>query len=785
MTSHHLSLSQRPLIAWSWLMAWCLLSVAHTAQSIIFSGFTQVPGDPGDARFNNFTLEHIYAWLTTGAYSLWSPGIFHPTLNALAYSDNHFGTAFLYILPRLAGFDIMGSFQLWMLACCALNALTMSLVLKRWGTPALIIGPLVFLSTSSNALLQQIGHPQVLPLFSVVLTLHFWMRTLWRPRPVTFMLFILSYTYMHLCYMYYGALGTFIILFMLISTFLVSSARKKYLLFLTRRTWASPAITLGSILACLIVLSLVYLPYALHASAQGTRSMSEIQHYAPDIGSWFSAGSHNYLFPSLRLARDNASFGETSLFIGFLPYILTAFLLTAPLLSRPRHLSSSMKISISCGLSFLFCMLFFTTWTNGSEGGFWWLAETLDAFRAFRAFGRIILPMTCLLALFIGLSLRNYSGISRPTHVIFAILLSLSVIENLNIGQPSFSKKEFTKRADNIAHTWNTTRPHQDILCLAVGDVQPFYVTNLDAWHAALLLRKSTLNGYSGNCPPSHHDFQMHLDTHRAKRLISSLDISPDNVFITNKYDIEAIDRENAHKSHITTSFTRLSAKTGNSISVPSLFHNRFCSTIDDPDVFCSYRIYDMDGHEISSPPSVRTRLPNNFPGDNTPFALTISSPLEPGIYQAKLSLVREGVLWYRDAVDQGSTISILVDSLAATTNPTALTVSLKDDATITCSPGSKFEISVEILNLTGTQVGHPDSRLNMGYRHVRPPVSKPTPRTPFPILDPYEHRSVPIAIVAPDKIGSYLVQISPVYEGICWVHDTGGKGALVTLKVK
>ena len=61
-----------------------------------FAGFTAVPGGLGDPRFNAFVLEHVYRWALGLEPSLWSPRIFFPFEDALAFSDSHLGTAAVY-----------------------------------------------------------------------------------------------------------------------------------------------------------------------------------------------------------------------------------------------------------------------------------------------------------------------------------------------------------------------------------------------------------------------------------------------------------------------------------------------------------------------------------------------------------------------------------------------------------------------------------------------------------------------------------------------------------------
>src|SRR5512137_326545 len=65
-----------------------------------------VPGDLGDARFNNYVLEHFYRFITglTGDY--WNAPFFFPFQRTMAFSDNLLGSAPFYALFRWAGLDM-------------------------------------------------------------------------------------------------------------------------------------------------------------------------------------------------------------------------------------------------------------------------------------------------------------------------------------------------------------------------------------------------------------------------------------------------------------------------------------------------------------------------------------------------------------------------------------------------------------------------------------------------------------------------------------------------------
>ena len=63
-----------------------------------------IPGDLGDGRFNNYILEHVHNFFCGNA-DFWNSGFMYPEPNIITYSDNLSGTAPIYSIFRLTGFD--------------------------------------------------------------------------------------------------------------------------------------------------------------------------------------------------------------------------------------------------------------------------------------------------------------------------------------------------------------------------------------------------------------------------------------------------------------------------------------------------------------------------------------------------------------------------------------------------------------------------------------------------------------------------------------------------------
>src|SRR5271168_4027072 len=80
---------------------------------VVLPGITHgnMPGNTGDARFNEYLLEHFHLWISGKVDSYWNADFFFPFPQTIAFSDNHLGNAFIYAGFRALGFDREDSFR--------------------------------------------------------------------------------------------------------------------------------------------------------------------------------------------------------------------------------------------------------------------------------------------------------------------------------------------------------------------------------------------------------------------------------------------------------------------------------------------------------------------------------------------------------------------------------------------------------------------------------------------------------------------------------------------------
>ena len=118
-------------ILFYWLLTVLLLVFGYWSIAIkpLGQNLSRIQGDLGDARLNNYILEHDYLWLTGKEKSLLDAPFFYPYPKTVAYSENHFGSMLFYSAFRSMGLDRETAFQYWFLLGYLLCLITAVMVL--------------------------------------------------------------------------------------------------------------------------------------------------------------------------------------------------------------------------------------------------------------------------------------------------------------------------------------------------------------------------------------------------------------------------------------------------------------------------------------------------------------------------------------------------------------------------------------------------------------------------------------------------------------------------------
>lgn len=639
-------------------------AVFHAGQCIFL--WNGIPGDLADARLVNCILEHVHQWMR-GYTNLFSPGQFYPVQGTLVYSDSHFGTALFYAFFRSLGLSMESAYQGWLLTVLTANASALAFLLHRLKVSPWIGSPLVVFGTASFALVYKTGHSQILPMFAFIISLSFFIQFLRNADARALAWSVLWFGYQNACYFYHGyfMLIIFAVLFALFACFQLGRNWARSVIASCKENWRFLVVALA---ITLIVVAALYYPYAVFSRAAGTRPFEELVQLAPNPGAWFSASSYSAFYPHQTFYKPRANLGEHTLFAGWL--ILGALLFGAGLAFRRRH---DKDVVFGCVLAGA-CVVIAAGFTSWGDPGNLYLkvAEMVPSMRAFRSFSRIAYLLIVLEAAAAALLLNAFYRSSRSAGPkILALVLAFAIsIESLSLGQSHYLKSVSEARASALARAWQAAgdRP---ILIFAPGFTnQEGVFINTDCWQAALRTHRRSVNGYSGNEPPTHAAFLRALTVEQAAALLDRFHIPRSDVSLVTDWSAKDKDllgvRAYHPPDHIVpiTTIREIRCAPGETTSVPVVVESQAKEVLDCRllNINASYRIYDASGAQVADLPSARVPVPTMHPGQSFPVTMPIRAPSRPGNYRVTLSMVHEGVAWWEDLGFTGSTLSLVVE---------------------------------------------------------------------------------------------------------------------------
>lgn len=466
---------------------------------------SMIPGDLGDARLNNYLLEHGYKWLTGQVASFWDAPFFYPALRTMSFSDNHLGTLPIYALFRLLEFDRETSYQFWFLVIFTLNYFSCAWVLRKLSINALGAAVGAFIFSFSLPVLARIGHSQLLPRFMIPFAFYFAINYFETKTKKYFMLACLSFAIQFYLTIYMGLFLSLGLIFLSISHFILLDKKIKH----TQKAipWPYKEVAMKALLLILsfIILLPLILPYYKTSLELGGRQWGEIETMLPRISSYFYPPSEslswNWLTPIGSMLPMS---WEHQIFVGAFP--LTAFIIMPVFYSRHRTdplQKKAMLAWLTMSLLMLLTLYF----------GFslYKIALFIPGMNGIRAVTRIILMDLFLLSIIIGAIITKisekvllssiFSKIAIISIVLFFISLDQYVItSNAN----SYSKIESQNRLKIIKNLVQRKDPSAKVFAYMPSKSSEPNIIHLDAMLAAQDLNIATVNGYSGNFPAGY-----------------------------------------------------------------------------------------------------------------------------------------------------------------------------------------------------------------------------------------------------------------------------------------
>ncbi|MCE7526000.1 hypothetical protein [Polynucleobacter sp. IMCC 30228] len=481
--------------------------------------FTATPGDLIDGRFNSVILEHFYHWITGRQQDLWSPSFFYPNLDVLAFSDNHFGNAFIYALLRILGLSREVAFSAWYVSGCLLNFLVTYIVLRKLHFSVFAASAGAFVFAYFLPAIIQAGHAQLTYRFAIPLAFY----ALWNfiyKRQIS----ALGLLFLWICVQFYCSiyLGVFLVYLLLAASIAALILQHKNLFKDLKRSWldlTKPRKIFLSALAIASSISFILLleKYQQVASLYGfTGNVVEVKHMLPRLESYLIADNSSFSsfvgswFNQIPLYRH-----EHQLFIGIGVALIFFIGCCIPWfnyfgINRPYAKDQN---AIGKLAFFSLLILFLSTLQYGVGGGQltspYEYLFSIPGILSIRAVTRLILVQGLPIAILVALACETLiSSLNKNNYfwraagiAIVAALLSLEVIFFDHVKTPNAI---WTERLNRLSVLLPKPIPAGSVLFVDNSGKETWYFAEVDAMVLAQDLGIPTINGYSGKFPPGH-----------------------------------------------------------------------------------------------------------------------------------------------------------------------------------------------------------------------------------------------------------------------------------------
>lgn len=628
-----------------------------------------IPGDLLDARFNSVILEHLFQWVTGIAPKLWSPSYFYPYENVLAFSDNHFGSGWIYILFRLGHLTREQAFLGWFIVGNVFNFWSSYYIFRRFNFSIIASSIGAFIYAFGLPALSKEAHAQLLYRFAVPLSFFAMCQFLQRNRLADIVWTIFWLVIQFFCSIYLGVFLIYLLGALSISFFFLNrkSHRKQFKNILAKHFNIAHWISAIFLIVLLSLLSALLYQYQTVSSQYGfTRSVAEIQSMLPRVSSYLisdhstlSGWIGGYIPPFHMRQEHQMFFGIGVWILGLLGcwYVY-------------QNASNEMLGQLALwSLTILFIL---TISINGYS--IYRLLLYLPGISSVRAVSRVVLvmlfPIAILAAIAIDKTLKQLK--TSPIRCFFLfVLISLALIESIFYHPYSTQVSKWIDRQAQLKQLL-TAVISKDNIFFATGKPGDYQdgVIELDAMILAQDMRLPTLNGYSGNFPPGHLDpypcisFQNRLDSYfnlfkdsnlkidsLAKRVtLLPLYVCPvTSAIITDK----TIDKEVA-------SLIKLSAigeiKPPNlyvTVNIENKANDTFSSLSTKGPIRLSWRflpLNESDQHHKAIEWTPRKDLYFALKqGQVVEEIIEIPLPTKPGFYRFEMTMVQDGIAWFHD----------------------------------------------------------------------------------------------------------------------------------------
>ena len=513
----------------SYLLPLALLCIGLylTPLNIYGPDFSKVPGDLGDARFNNYILEHNYKFFTGQVDKYWDAPFMYPYQNVLAFSDNLLGTAPIYSLFRLIGTDRETSFQLWLLTLFILNFICCYWALNKWSGNNVLSSTGAYIFSFSILLVGNIYNVQTYPRFIVPLVFY-WCWKYFSEKQIKYFLYVsLGIVFQFFCGIYLGFLLLYALLFLFIAYIIVYRDYTLFTQFKNNKTTGAHFLIL---LLSLCVFYPFIKPYVAIAQNAGIPSFDEVKQYIPTLRSYFFTDKAPVFWGVLseHAVPVIKNWWCHFLFIGALPWL---GILALPFVLFFKRTEKPTKkfiffLFLSLFLSFIFCL-------NINGFTLYQLIYKIPGFSAMRSMNRII---NIEVMFFILIFVFVFNELSKKNLIVKWLVYSFPLLVILdNAIRPDkilkYDKMESQHRIELVSKEiqYQYHNEYKAIAYMPDTMVNAVHL-HIDVMLASQKLNIPCVNAYSGHNPGEFNDFFGSTDSLSLKKWCEYNQISTDSI---------------------------------------------------------------------------------------------------------------------------------------------------------------------------------------------------------------------------------------------------------------
>lgn len=780
--------------------------------------FNDIPGDLGDARFNSVVLEHVFQWVTGKEASLWSPRFFFPFPDALAFSDNHFGSAPVYVLLRAIGLDREIGFAAWFLIGNIANFGAAYWSLRRLGFSRFGSGLGAFVFAFALPALPKEGHAQLVYRFAIPVCYAYFV-SLIRTHEVRHLRQVCIFLAIQFfCSIYLGIFLAYLLAATLLANLLVGGGRGMFPGLMgsmksggTRQNLVSTLVALASAVA---VGALLFKYHRVSGAYGFVRPISEVATMLPRPGSYLLAEGSSLTAWLGRYVDGVPMRHEHQMFVGFGVALLAFVGVFATW--RARHMRTMGQLALIA----LLVLVAGTLLVGGHS--LYTFVLSVPGLGAVRAVSRIVLVLLLPVAILVAIGgewlMRSFGrrSLTASVGVVFFCVALLgtetSSYHSMKTPISAWRERQATLQAMLPAKIGEDT-----ILLVTKHADEPRHYAELDAAILAQDRGVATLNGYSGNFPPGYLEPFACMPADYRLRTYQRFTGAPDARIEAYSKRIRTLALEPCAAPPLLPFFgsvnpsaassLKLSIEdvevSGSSAKVRVRLANNGAESFrtlsgDGNSVFLSWRFVPVDTYEASSrTTSWDTRATLEWTigqGESLTREFDANLPTMPGRYLLQVTLVQENVVWLHDIGLEiaGKTVAVATDTGAEPDDFAGQAPKIAISIAEASTDGSTVHAKVIIQNGSDelfNAFGEGAIPVRLSWRLV-PDGSANSPGWDTRHDLPWNiaaGNSADVALEFPLPKGgrNYVLEVTLVREYVAWLHDQGLKIASAKVEAR